>query len=265
MLEELKGFCKKYKMENLFSSAYSIDMWFKACHINFMTTIAMKLAEGDDNINPELLRICCLHHDDGSALQYKQYGEFNDNKVSHYALGLDMLDHYLMAHKISVTPQIHILRACIYYHNRIELAGNSLDEETKKYVQLVSDANEIEKKCLAPAGYLDHKIANDKFYHRRPNSQADKQIRPEVFEAYENGGWTQEFFGCNSSAEEILFEATIAIECIKKYGDIAKWAMRNINCYTYSSAFTGYTQLFRRYLSRADAERAISIMEKALN
>lgn len=264
MLEELKVFCEKNKMENLFSSAHSIDMWFKACHINFMTSIAMKLAEDDESIDQELLRICCLHHDNGLALQYKQYHEFNDNKVSHHALGLDLLDHYLMAHRISVTPQIQILRACIYYHGRIQLAGNSLDEETRKYVQLVSDADEIEKKCLAAAGYLGHKIPNDKFYHRRSNAQADKKIRPEVFEAYENGGWTQEFYGCNSSAEEILFEATFAIGCIKKYGAIAKWAMQNINCYTYSSALAGYTQLFRTYMSREDAERATRIMTDAL-
>lgn len=265
MLEELKSFCEKNKMENLFISTHSIDMWFQACHINFMTTIAMKLAECDETIDPELLRICCLHHDNGLALQYKQYGEFNDNRISHHALGLDLLDHYIMAHHISTTPQIQILRACIYYHGRIELAGNTLDEETKKYVHLISVADEIEKKCLAPAGHLDHQIANDKFYQRRPNSRSDKEIRSEVFEAFENGGWTQEFYGCNSSAEEILFKATFIFECIRKYGDIVKWAMRNINCYTYSSAFAGYTQLFRRYLSRTDAERAISILEKALN
>ena len=264
MLEELKAFYERNKMEQLFNSTHSFDMWLKACHINFMTSIAMKLAESDDSVNSELLQICCLHHDDGSARQYALYGEFNDNKISHHALGLDMLDHYLMAHKISVTPEIQILRACIYYHGRIQLAGNSLDEETKKYVQIASIADKIEQKCLAPLGYLDHRISNDKFHHRRPNSLSDKKIRPQVFEAFENGGWTQEFYGCNSSAEEILFEATIAIECMKEYGAIAKWAMNNINCYTYSSALTGYTKLFHKYMSREDAERATHIMTEAL-
>ena len=268
MLEELHEFIEKHKMEKLFNTAQALEVWPKVCHINLMTQIALQLAKDDESIDSELLTICCLHHDDGYAIQYQIWGSFDNRSDYHHALGLDLLDAYLMNHKISITPEIQILRACIYYHNRISLADLSLDENTKKYVQLVSTANQIEKKCLAPVYNIAHKMSNYQVIGIYPrSSRYNKKIRPALLEAFSNG---QEFYelvdfhGCDTPAEDVLHEINSVMRYIKEYGDIAKWAIQNISCYGFTSALTGYSHLLRIYLSLADAEFAISLLEKAL-
>lgn len=82
MLEELKAFYERNKMEQLFNSTHSFDMWLKACHINFMTSIAMKLAESDDTVNSELLQICCLHHDDAQHVSTRYMANLTTTKLA---------------------------------------------------------------------------------------------------------------------------------------------------------------------------------------
>lgn len=267
MQDQLKSFTERNAMNILFDSTHSFDNYLKASHINLMTQIALWMTKEDESINHDLLLTCCLHHDDGASIQYSRYGEFDDNKTSHHALGLDLLDQYLLSSNIPVTHDIQILRACIYYHGRLQLAGDTLDEEIKKYVQIVSDADEIEQECLAPVGYIQRKIANAKTTYRFNSYKEDKKIRPKLFEAYQNGQSFYElgdFYGCNTSAEQVLEGAAKTLKCIKKYGAIAKWAMRNVSCYGYSCALAGYTGIFFTSMSRQDAERAVRIMTDAL-
>ena len=99
------------------------------------------------------------------------------------------------------------------------------------------------------------------------SSRYNKKIRPALLEAFSNG---QEFYelvdfhGCDTPAEDVLHEINSVMRYIKEYGDIAKWAIQNISCYGFTSALTGYSHLLRIYLSLADAEFAISLLEKAL-
>ena len=256
-------------MEKLFHGAPALEVWPKVCHVNLMTQIALQLAKDDNSINQELLSICCLHHDDGYAIQYQIHGAFNNSQDYHHALGLDLLDAYLVNNNIPITNEIQILRACIYYHNRISLAGLSLDDDTKKYVQLVSTADQIEKKCLAPVFNIANMVSNYKATIGYPRSgRYEKKIRPALLEAFSNGQQFYElvdFHGCDTPAEDVLHEVNSVMRYIKEYGDIAKWAIQNISCYGFDSALTGYSLLLRIYLSPADAEFAISMLENALN
>ena len=262
MFSSIQTYLKRNSMENLFNSKYSFDLWLRACHINLMTQIAIQMSNEDNSINKDILYVCCMHHDDGQALQYKQFGIFN-NSVSHHALGLDMLDTFLTTYNVTVTPEIQILRACMYYHGRTQLAGNSLDAQTLKYVQLVSAADEIETCCLAPVGYLPRQIANDTLCIRTAALMPSKKIRSEIWDAFKKGDLLGTEDSAHSYAEHLLFEAAKAIQCIKKYGEPAKSAM-NMNCYAYPSAVAGFTSLFHQNMTCEDAKHATQILLDAL-
>lgn len=264
MFSQIEKYLEDNSLENLFGGEQSFELKIKAGHIRAMTDIAMKIAEEIvENIDKKLLYVCCMHHDDGRALQFKLLGSFNDREVSHNALGVDMLDRYIMAHNVVMTREIQILRNCIYYHGRLHLMGASLeydfDEDMMKYVQIVSDADDIENGCISAVGYLAHEVETDAKGYRRDYPQFERIIKPELFEFYKNGQWFNKIEYCKSYAEYILFAATLAMKSIKKYGDIAKFAMRN-PCYGYDSAVDGYIDLFHRYFSAEDASLASQIL-----
>lgn len=259
MFHELTVYLENNSLENLFNVEGSPELKTKAEHIRAMTEIAMQIADKDASLDKELLRTCCLHHDDGRVAQFKLIGNFNDRVLSHNALGLDMLDRYISANNVSITPAIQILRACIYYHGRLHLTGYSLDPETAKYVQIVSDADDIENGCIGAIGYLAREVETDAKDYRKVFPLLDRTIKPELFEFYRNGQWFNKIEHCKSYAEYILFAATLAMKSIKKYGDIAKSAMK-LPCYGYNSAVDGYIDLFNKYMSPADASLASQIM-----
>lgn len=259
MLKEIEAYLKANSLENLFDVEGSRELKTKAEHIRAMTEIAMQIADTDSSLDKELLRICCLHHDDGRVPQFKLLGNFNDRDLTHNALGQDMLDRYISANSIAITPEIQILRACIYYHGRLHLTGYSLDAETAKYVQVVSDADDIENGCIGAIGYLAREVETDAKGYRKDFPELDRTIKPELFEFYRNGQWFNKIEYCKSYAEYILFAATLAMKSINKYGDIAKSAMK-LPCYGYDSAVEGYIDLFQKYMSPTDANLASQIL-----
>lgn len=259
MFKEIKVYLEDNSLENLFDVEGSQELKTKAEHIRAMTEIAMQIADKDASLDKELLRTCCLHHDDGRVAQFKLIGNFNDRVLSHNALGLDMLDRYIAANNVSMTPAIQVLRACIYYHGRLHLTGYSLDTETAKYVQVVSDADDIENGCIGAIGYLAREVETDAKGYRKDFPELDGTIKPELFEFYRNGQWFNKIELCKSYAEYILFAATLAMKSIKKYGEIAKSAMK-LPCYGYASAVDGYIDLFYKYMSKEDAFKASKIL-----
>lgn len=262
-MQQLQKYLEINSIERLFDSKTAPELRAKATHIRMMTDIAMKLAEADESIDKDLLRICCMHHDDGLVEQFRQLNDFNDAHLSHHALGLDMLDRYIVLYNITMTPEIQILRACIYYHGRLQLAGNTLDDTTMKYVKLVSEADQIENTYFSPLWYMKRRIANDTFGYRMVHPEFNKTIRPELFEFYKTG---QLFDDRSRSYSEILLEeATLVMEFIKDRGEFAKTILR-LPCYGYGyiSAADGYVDLFKNYMSKKDATLASQILLDAL-
>lgn len=258
-LEGISGYLEERALDVLFDDP---RLAIKKAHIQEMTEIAMQIADGQEDVDKDLLRICCLHHDDGRAPQMKFLGNFNDRELTHNALGLDMLDRYLMANKVSMTPEIQILRDVIYYHGRMLLGVMDIPAPSQKYVEIASDADDIENGCIGAVGYLADEADSDAKGYNKDFPEWQGKIKPELFGYFERGEWFDKIKNCHSYSEYILFAATLAMKSIKKYGEIVKKAML-LPSYGYPSALAGYVDIFHKYMSPDDAERASKILEEA--
>ncbi|MBQ8298705.1 MAG: HD domain-containing protein [Clostridia bacterium] len=260
-LELVRKYHEENALERLFVGSKELEI--KLMHICGMADIAMEIASVyKANFDRELLKLCALHHDDGRVLQYKYLGNFNDRELSHNELGAMALNQWCIKNKITPDSAIHVLRDVMMYHGRLALCECRVTWESRPYIEIISDADDIENGCIGAVGYLLNECRTDAKGYNTTHPEHFGKIKPELWAFYELGQWFDKMKYCESYAEYVLFAATLAMKSIKKYGWIAKKAMLKPS-YGYASALQGYEDIFSQVMSYEDAKHAINVLRKA--
>lgn len=232
-------------------------------HVKNVITLSKSIANSlRANVNMDFLAICAEHHDDGRVDQYEQLGKFWDSEISHNELGLSRLNTFLASRGISKAgSSLQILRDVILWHGRMHLTD--LSAESKTYVEIVTAADDFENACSC-VSYLVKEVETDAKGYIQANPQADqKAVSRFVWEHFEDGEKFDKMKYCSTYAEYVLFAATLATNCIKRYGEVAKIALSQPG-YGYSSIIEGYRDVFSKTLTPAMATQAIVVIESMI-
>ena len=210
------------------------------------------------NVDREFLEICAEHHDDGRVDQYRLLGKFWDTEVTHNALGLDRFNQFLLGlGEFTIDQTIDIFRDVILYHGRMKLTN--LSPESKEYVEIVTAADDFENACSC-VSYLVHEVETDAKGYISKNPKADQTaVSNFVFDHFKDGVKFDKMKYCETYAEYVLFAATLATSCIKKYGEIAKVALQQPG-YGYDTILAGYKDVFNKTLTPEMADKVYKVL-----
>lgn len=235
------------------------DLLGKKLHVHNVISLAHTIAEFSSyDVDYELLAICAEHHDDGRVDQYNLLGSFMDTVISHNVLSLNRLEHFLLQHGFNkLDPSIKILRDVMLYHGRMWL--NDLSKESKPYVEIITAADEFENACSGISYLLKETKTDAKGYIQQNPHIDQKKVSTFVWEHFCKGEKFDKIKHCSTYAEYVLFVATLAINCIKTYHEIAKTAFLQEG-YGYSSILEGYHDVFKQTLSPNMAKQAYHIL-----
>ena len=214
-------------------------------------------------VNLEFLEILAEHHDDGRADQFRLLGKFWDTEVSHNALGLDRLEKFL-AKQENFKPDfsVDVMRDVMMYHGRQWLS--ELHEKSKLYVDIITAADDFEN-ALSCVSYLVKEVEGDVKGYIAKNPEADQKAFSDfVWEHFKSGEKFDKMIYCTTYAEYILFAATLATSCIKRYGVLAKTALHQPG-YGYPSILEGFKDVFSKTLYPEDADKAYHVLEDMIN
>lgn len=239
--------------ETIFVGAEALED--KKPHIANVITLSKAIARVQHSpVDYSFLALCAEHHDDGRVDQYKILGGFLDTEILHHVLSVKRFDEFLLQNHIDeMDDSIKIFRDVMLYHGRMEVAD--LSDESKLYVQIISVADDFENACSC-VSYLVREVQTDaKGYIREKPKNNQKFVSTFVWEHFCKGKKFDKMKYCHTYAEYVLFAATLATSCIKKYGDIARAALSQAG-YGYSSILEGYKDVFSKTLSPDMAEEA---------
>ena len=230
----------------------------KKLHIANVIAQASAIARAQhSDIDYDFLELCAEHHDDGRADQYRLLGKFWDTEVSHNVLSLDRLDKFLAQQEdLEIDSSIKILRDVMLYHGRMWLADLSC--ESKPYVEIISAADDFENACSCVSYLVREKETDAKGYIKANPNANQTAVSTFVWEHFCQGEKFDKMKYCTTYGEYILFAATLATNCIKRYGDIAKTALSQPG-YGYSSILEGFKDVFNKTLAPQMAEDAYKI------
>ncbi len=265
---------KKIKISKHLASYHEANRYFdifrgeepllvKQEHIKNVRSTALAIAEFQHaDVDKYFLSICAEHHDDGRVNQFELIGKFWDTMVTHNVLGIDRIDRFLInSGNEEIDESIQILRDVILYHGRSQLANLSF--ESKKYVDLITAADTFENACSC-VSYLVKEVETDaKGYIAADPSADQKFVSDFVFEHFSTGEMFDKMKYCTTYAEYVLFAATLATSCIKKYNEVAKVALSQPG-YGYESIILGYKDVFEKTLSPEMAKKAFEILSSML-
>lgn len=229
----------------------------KKQHIENVIAQTKAIAKSQNlSLDMDLLAICAEHHDDGRVDQYKLLGKFWDTEVSHNVLSINRFEKFISTQEdLTIDSSIEILRDAMLYHGRMHLANLSAD--SLPYVEIITAADDFEN-ALSCVSYLVKEVETDaKGYIQKNPSANQKEVSSFVWEHFCNGEKFDKMKFCTTYAEYVLFAATLATSCIKKYGNIAKVALSQEG-YGYSSIIEGYRDVFSKTLNPDMAKKAIS-------
>lgn len=224
---------------------------------NVLTNFMLRTTD----IDKELLMLCAEHHDDGRVNQFKLLGKFWDSEVSHNVLGLDRFDSYLQQMVgVDIDTSISIFRDCILYHGRPTLLAS---EESRPYVDIITTADDFENATSA-VSYLLKEVETDAKGYKHNNPSADQTVASDfVFEHFAKGEKFDKSVYCKTYADYILFAATLATNCIKRFDKFAKAIMLQPG-HGYPSILEGYRNIFNQTLKADTAERAYKVLSDML-
>lgn len=237
------------------------DLEGKRKHIKAVIDLAQAIATVQHaDVDLELLTVLAEHHDDGRRNQYDLLGKFWDTEVSHNVLGVDRLERFIQTHdEIKVDEEIELLRQVMLYHGRMNLAYG-LSEKARLYIEIITAADDFEN-ATSCVSYLIKEIETDAKGYCKTNPEADQKALSSdfVWECFHKGEKFDKAKFCQTYADYIIFAATLATSCIKKYGAIAKTALMQ-PAYGYESSLEGFKQIFEVTLSAELAEKAYCVM-----
>ena len=228
-------------------------------HIKNVIRTSLAIADfRHSNVERKFLSICAEHHDDGRVNQYQLLGKFCDDEVTHNSLGLDRFDQFLLGlEEFTVDETVDIFRNVILYHGRMKMTN--LSPESKEYVEIITAADDFENACSC-ISYLVHEVETDAKGYISKNPKANQTaVSDFVFNHFKEGVKFDKMKYCGTYAEYVLFAATLATNCIKKYGEIAKVALRQPG-YGYGTILAGYKEVFSKTLTPELADKAYNVL-----
>ena len=256
---------KKFDPRNLFGEPSASGLGAKSTHSENVMCIAAEIALCNNEINYELVAICAFMHDIGRYRQFDLLGCFNDREADHRKLGKEMLNEYIIKHNIDDSSLVWtIVRDVIEYHG-LEKDWHLANHASLPYLKIVSAADDIENGCIGALGYLEYEFEHDvKGYKKQVDDQ--RFVAPELLGYLERGEKFDKMTLCHTYAEYFVFAAMLAVNSCKKFGAIAKDAMKLLVYTTREgvrlNAVDGYCHIFNRYLHPQDAEIACRIMRE---
>ena len=135
----------------------------------------------------------------------------------------------------------------------------NLSPESKEYVEIITAADDFENACSC-VSYLVHEVETDAKGYISKNPEADQtEVSNFVFDHFKDGVKFDKMKYCKTYAEYVLFAATLATSCIKKYGEIAKVALQQPG-YEYDTILDGYKDVFRKTLTSEMADKAYDVL-----
>lgn len=259
----LRQFAAQKTPENLFGPIARSGLGAKTAHIRNVVAIGMTIPH--DGLCDELLEICLQLHDIGRSVQWNIQHSFNDRLVNHRYIALQMVEQFIRENSVTLTDDWKVVIDVMQYHGVAHMYP-LVSETSLPYVEIVSQADDIENGCLGALGYLeDEKIRDDKGYIAAAPFKDQGYCKPELLGYLERGEKFNKLELCQTYAEYFVFAAMLAVNACIHHGDIAKRAMTTI-CYTdgdtHCDAVDGYCRIFRKHLHPEDAEKACAIMIK---
>lgn len=263
MNKALKLYHESNRYEVIFTSSEPAFQT-KRDHINGVIKMSCAIADIQHYIvDKELLQVLAEHHDDGRVEQYKLFGKFWDAKVSHNILGVERVDRFLQKEGIEPDNEISLLRKVMMYHGREWLIAKATVEEWN-YIKIISAADDFEN-ATSCVSYLFREIDTDAKGYIERNPHAEQKIISDekIWYWYQIGKKFDKITYCNTYADYVLFAATLATNCIKKYNSIAKVAMMQPG-YGYESILEGFKFTFEYAMNKSDAQKAFNIISGML-
>ena len=263
--ESLRKFAELNTPENLFGEPARSGLGGKVNHVKNVIRLGMKLVTPE--MNPELASICLQLHDIGRSVQWSSIAAFNDGKMNHRYMGMQMIEQYVRQEKCPMTPDWRIVTDVMQYHGVQHMWG-LVSEASMPYVVMVSKADNVENGCCGALGYLeDEKSRDDKGYIKANPERDQRDCKPHLLDYLEKGQKFNKMVECTTYAEYFVFAAMLAVNaCLdSETSEIAREAMRDL-CYldeekgSWLNAVDGYCCIFNRHLHPADAARACEIM-----
>lgn len=259
----LRQFAAQKTPENLFGKPARSGLGAKTAHIRNVVAIGMTIPHED--LCDELLEICLQLHDIGRSVQWNIQRSFNDRLVNHRYIALQMVEQFIRENHVTVTDDWKVVIDVMQYHGVAHMYP-FVSDISLPYVEIVSQADDIENGCLGALGYLeDEKTRDDKGYIAADPFKDQGDCNPELFGYLERGEKFNKLELCHTYAEYFVFAAMLAVNSCIHHGDIAKRAMTTI-CYSdgdvHCDAVDGYCRIFRKHLHPEDAEKACAIMIK---
>ena len=250
----------KYHEENRYSDIFNEPQLLgKKLHVENVIRTSGAIADFlHSDVDRKFLSLCAEHHDDGRVDQFHLLGKFWDTLVSHNSLGVDRFNRFLLnSEDFTVDNSVNIFRDVICYHGREWLAN--LSSDSLAYIKIISAADDFENACSC-VSYLLKEVETDAKGYISNNPQADQTFVSDfVFEHFKNGEKFDKIRHCTTYGEYILFAGTLATNCIKKYGSIAKVALLQPG-YGYSSIIEGFRDVFEKTLTTEMANKAYDVL-----
>jgi len=248
-----------YHRQNRFYEIFNHEgLLIKKAHIQSVINVSRNIAEFQhSNVDMEFLALCAEHHDDGRVNQYELLGKFWDNKVSHNTLGIERLNAFLLTqNNPEIDKSLEILRDVMLYHGRMWLTN--LSKESLPYVEIVTAADDFENACSCVTYLLDE-VKNDAKGYIAANPTTDQtQVSSYVFDHFKRGEKFDKSKYCTTYGEYIIFAATLATNCIRKYSDIAKVALAQT--YNGMTVVENFHEIFKATLTPEMAEEAFEVL-----
>lgn len=254
---------KSYHLNNRYTDIFSDDvpaLATKRIHIQRVKETARAIAQVQrSTVDKELLDVLAEHHDDGRVDQYELLGKFWDTEKHHCVLGAERLEGYLHENKLDFDTETNLLWNVMMYHGRLDMAEDVTERE-REYIELISAADDFEN-ATSCVSYLIREIETDAkgYVADLTTDDMTKVTSQMIWDCYESGTKYDKLKYCHTYADYVLFAGMLAINCIKRYGKIAKTALQQPG-YGYSSILEGFKATFEYALKWNDAVKAYKIM-----
>lgn len=252
---------EKNRCEEIFVGSKALED--KRLHITNVVLLSQAIARAQHSpVDYEFLALCAEHHDDGRVNQYELLGKFLDSEILHNELSAQRFNRFLAQfleqnHITEIDDSIRLFLDVMLYHGRMDVAN--LSDESRLYVEIITAADDFENACSC-VSYLVREAETDaKGYIKEKPEANQKFVSNFVWEHFCMGEKFDKMKYCTTYAEYVLFAATLAMSCIKKYGDIAKVALSQPG-YGYSSISEGYKDVFFKTLHPEMAREAYDVL-----
>lgn len=248
---------QKNRYEAIFVGDKSLED--ERLHIANVITLSEAIARAQHSpVDYEFLALCAGHHDDGRVNQYELLGKFLDSEILHNELSAQRFNRFMEQNHITeIDDSIRLFLDVMLYHGRMDVAN--LSDESRLYVEIITAADDFENACSC-VSYLVREAETDaKGYIKEKPEANQKFLSNFVWEHFCRGEKFDKMKYCTTYAEYVLFAATLAMSCIKKYGDIAKVALSQPG-YGYSSILDGYKDVFSKTLYPKTAREAYDVL-----